>query len=95
MSKDLEPYENVTRVFWVKIELKESPRDGRRVIGEIKDVISGEKSAIKGLFDIIYFIIPYIRKMGIRITWFWRIMSWYKSKRKDRSNSQYASEEKI
>ena len=95
MSNDQKPYENITRVFWIKIELKEKPQNGRQVLGDIKDVISGEIKPIVGLFDIIEFIIPYIEKMGVQINWFWRIMSWYKSKSQDHSNLHSASKEKL
>jgi len=46
MANDLEPYENITRVFWIKIELKENQRAGRQTLGDIKDVMSGEKQPI-------------------------------------------------
>ena len=82
MSNNLEPYENITRVFWIKIEFKDSQRRGRQVLGDIKDVMSGVKSPIWDLLDIIDFIIPYIEKMGIRISWFWRFTIWMKRNRK-------------
>ncbi len=82
MANDLEPYENITRVFWIKIELKDNQLKGRQDLGDIKDVMSGEKSRIKELLDIIDFIIPYIEKMGIRISWFWRLTIWMKRNRK-------------
>ena len=72
MANDLTPYENITRVFWIKIELKEGQKKGRQSLGEVKDVMSGAKQAIHELPDIIYFIIPYLETMGIRINWFWR-----------------------
>jgi hypothetical protein len=80
MSNDQKPYEIVSRVFWIKIELKEYKHIDKQVLGEIRDVISGEKSPIWNLFDIIVFIIPYTRKMGIRINWFWRVMTWVRAK---------------
>ena len=85
MTNDLEPYENITHVFWIKIELRENPRNGNRIHGEIRDAISGEKNSIEDLIDIIGFIVPYLQKMNIHINWFWRIMNWYKSKCKVRS----------
>ena|SRR5215211_5071010 len=85
MTNDLEPYENITRVFWIKIELKENPRAGRRNLGEIKDVISGAKLPIHALCDIIYFIIPYLEQMGIKISWYWRFGSWLERKRRNHS----------
>ncbi|HLA88784.1 MAG TPA: hypothetical protein VJL10_12230 [Anaerolineales bacterium] len=82
MANDLEPYENITRVFWIKIELKENQRAGRQTLGDIKDVMSGEKQPIYDLHDIIHFIIPYLENMGIKIHWFWRLVSWLKRKRR-------------
>lgn len=82
MANDLNPYENITRVFWIKIELQENHRSGRQALGEIKDVMSGTKSPIRNLLDIIEFMIPYMQQMGIRVSWFplWRFTIWMKSK---------------
>ena len=82
MSTDQEPYEHVTRVFWIKIELKENTQNGKQVFGEIRDVIDGKKSPIDDLFDIINFIIPYMEEMSIPISWFWRLVNWLKEIRK-------------
>ena len=82
MANDLQPYENITRVFWIKIELKENQRTGRQALGDIKDVMSSQKQAIYGLCDISYFIIPYLETMGIRISWWWRFASWFTRKRR-------------
>jgi hypothetical protein len=82
MAHDLEPYENITRVFWIKIELKENQLKGKQVIGDIKDVISGERSRIVDLYDIITFIIPYMKRMGFHINWFWQLMSWLRTIRR-------------
>jgi hypothetical protein len=85
MSNDLEPYENITRVFWIKIEIKDRLRVGRQNLGEIKDVKSGTKQPIRKLSHIIYFLIPYLEQMGIRINWFWRLGNWLERKRKNPS----------
>ena len=82
MTNDLKPYENITRVFWIKIELKEIQRSGRQALGDIKDVMSGEKQPIYELHDIIHFIIPYLENMGIKIHWFWRLGIWSIRKRR-------------
>lgn len=94
MSNDQEPYENVTRVFWVKIELKENQHTSRQTLGEIRDIISGEKSSIKDLFDIIDFIIPYMKKMGIQINWFWRFTAFIDLLFNQRKNFQDKSNNK-
>ena len=80
MANDLKPFENVSRVFWIKIELKEKSRKGRQVFGEIREVISGDKSLIKDFFDIIDFIIPYARGIGIQINWSWQFANWINGK---------------
>lgn len=82
MANDLKPYENITRVFWIRIELKENQRTGRQALGDIKDVMSGEKKLICELNDIIYFIIPYLQNMGAEIHWSWRFRSWIERKRR-------------
>jgi hypothetical protein len=68
MSNDLEPYENITRVFWIKIELKDRQRAGSQNLGEIKDVKTGTKQPIRKLSHIIYFLIPYLEHMDIKIS---------------------------
>lgn len=78
MANDLEPYENITRVFWIKIELKNNHGKDRQDLGDIRDVISGTKRPIKNLLDIITFIGPYMQQMGIRVGWFWQIIIWIK-----------------
>ena len=70
MSYDLEPYENVTRVFWIKIELRENQQDGNQISGEVRDVLSGRRCAINNLVDISKFILPYLFEMGVHINWF-------------------------
>ena len=80
MANDLTPYENITRVFWIKIELRERQKKGRQALGEIKDVMSGEKQLIYSLYDIIHFITPCMQQMGIKISWLWRLTIWVKRK---------------
>lgn len=86
MANDLEPYENITRVFWIKIELKEDQRTGRQNIGEIRDVKSGAKQPIYKLRHIVYFLIPYLEKMGIKTSLFWRL-----GRRLERTRSKHPS----
>ena len=78
MANDQEPYENITRIFWIKIELKDNQQKGRQAFGEIRDVRSGKKRSIKDLLDIIDFIVPYLQPMGIKIDWFWQLTIWMK-----------------
>ena len=91
MANDLKPYENITRVFWIKIELKENQKIGRQVLGDIKDVMSGQKQVIHGLCDISYFIIPYLENMGIRISWWWRFGNWFTRNRRKNNISLSSS----
>lgn len=81
MAHDLKPYENITRVFWIRIELKEDQGPGGQSLGDIKDVISGDKQAIYKLWDIICFMVPYLENMGIKTPWFWRFGTCSKRKR--------------
>lgn len=78
MGNDLKPYENIMRVFWIKIELNDNHGKDMQHFGDIKDVMSGKKSPIYDLLDIIIFIVPYMRQMGIRIGWFWELTTWMK-----------------
>jgi len=80
MANDLKPYESITRVFWIKIELKDNHENESPYLGDIRDVISGVRSPISNLLDIIDFIIPYMQQMGIRINWFWRLTIWLKKR---------------
>ena len=91
MAHDLKPYENITRVFWIRIELKEDQRPGKQSLGDIKDVLSGEKQAIYRLFDIIWFIMPYLENMGIKTPWFWRLGFCSKRKRSKNNNGPSSS----
>ena len=83
MPNDLEPYENVTRVFWIKIELRENSHCDNQIHGEIKDAISGRKGSIEDLVDIISFIVPYLQRMNIQTNWYWRLMSRIKNRRQN------------
>jgi hypothetical protein len=82
MAHDLKPYENITRVFWIKIELKGDQEAGEQALGDIKDVMSGEKQLIYQLPDIIDFMIPYLESMGIRLPRFWWLGILAKRKRR-------------
>ena len=76
MANDLEPYENITRVFWIKIELTENQKSDRQPLGDIRDVMSGEKQPIFKLQDIIYFMIPYLETIGAKPSLSWKIANW-------------------
>ena len=94
MANDLKPYENITRVFWIKIELKENQKSGRQALGDIKDVMGGERQLIYELQDIICFMIPYLKSIGIRIHWSWQLACWLKHKRSRNSFSLSAANTK-
>lgn len=78
MGNDLKPYENITRVFWIRIELKDK-RKSRQDFGDIRDVMSGTQCAIEDPIDIIVFIAPYLQQMGIKISSLWRCTLWIKN----------------
>ena len=83
MSNEPQTYENNTRVFMVKIWVEERT-DGKiktKWRGQIAHIPSNERRYFSDLFDIILFVLPYLRKMGIRIGFFWQFIDWYKSKR--------------
>lgn len=82
MATDSKPYENISRVFWLKIEVKDNQQRGRENLGDIRDIMTGVKSPIKDLLDIIDFIVPYLQQMGIRVGWFWRLSIWIKRRSK-------------
>jgi hypothetical protein len=86
MSNELETYEANTRVFLVKIWVEERT-DGKMKTkwrGHIVHIPSNERRYFSDLFDIILFVLPYLGKMGIRISLFWQIINWSRSKRKNR-----------
>lgn len=83
MSSDLESYETNTRVFMIKIWVEERA-DGKintKWRGHIAHIPSNERRYFSDLFEIILFVLPYLRKMGIRTSFFWQIIAWHKSKR--------------
>lgn len=83
MSNELETYETNTRIFIVKIWVEERA-DGKiktKWRGHIAHIPSNERRYFSNLFVIILFILPYLKKLGIRINFFWQIIDWYKSKR--------------
>lgn len=82
MSNELESYETNTCVFVVKIWVEDSA-DGKIKTnwrGHIAHIPSNERRYFSDLFDIILFVLPYLRKMGIRISLFWQVINWYRSK---------------
>lgn len=87
MSNQLETYETNTRVFIVKIWVEERA-DGKiktKWRGHIVQIPSNERNYFSDLFEIILFILPYLKKMGIRISLFWRIIHWFKSKSRNQN----------
>lgn len=84
--------ETKTQVFVIRVLLDENNKGWRGYITLPPDF---EKYNFSKLLEIILFIIPYLKEMGIRVSWFWQIMSWFKSKNQDKANPQYASKEKI
>lgn len=88
MSDELEVYENNTLVFRVKIWVEESTVGTTKAKwrGYITHIPDNKTRYFSDALGIIQFVLPYLKKLGVQIGWFWRFMSWYKSKCKDRSN---------
>jgi len=97
MPDELEAYESNTLAFRVKIWVEERA-DGKTKAkwrGYIVHVPTEEKEHyFSDFFEIDLYILSYLIKIGIRSSWFWQIVSWYKSKRNRKSNSLHAGKEK-
>ena len=72
------PMRPIKRAFWIEFWLEKNQGKSRQDIGIIKEVVEKKEQRIYGFFDIIYFIIPYIENMDIKINWYWRSLSWMK-----------------
>lgn len=82
MSFESDSYESNTHVLMVKIWLEESQTEGKaKWRGHVTDLTSGERRYVEDLFDIIHIIIPYLVRMGVKISRFWQLESWLKRKR--------------
>jgi hypothetical protein len=77
MSND---QETKTQAFVIRVLLDENNKGWRGYIIAPPDF---EKYNFSNLFGIILFIVPYLKKMGVRVSWFWRMISWYKSLKSD------------
>lgn len=69
----MDQYESTTHPFILKIWLEESAKEAGRATwrGHITHVPSGKQRYLKDLDDITGFIIPYLKKMGVKLG-FWR-----------------------
>jgi hypothetical protein len=49
--------------------------------GRITHVPGTEKRHVKSFDEIVEFIVPYLREMGVRLNWRWRLRQWLRSRR--------------
>lgn len=83
-----------TNSFIVKIWLEETAEEAGQVIwrGRVTHVSSGERRYVKGLDDIVAFIVPYLEEMGVRFGTRSQVKRWLKQwklwrrKKRDISN---------
>jgi hypothetical protein len=75
----MDEVEPVTHSFVVKIWLEETAADDGQAIwrGQITHVGSGVRRYVKDLEEIIAFIVPYLRSMGVRISRPRRFRWWF------------------
>lgn len=75
----MDPIEFNTHSFVVKIWREEPADDHRegRWRGHITHVPSGKRRYLKGLSEILAFIVPYLVSMGVRLDAYWRLRSWF------------------
>jgi hypothetical protein len=68
------------QVFTIRIKLLENAKAKWQgyIIAPPDD---NKKRYFSDLFKLDLYIIPHLKKMGIQVSWFWQIMSWYKSKK--------------
>lgn len=89
MLDDQEPIEKTTHRFTVEIWLEEATKWR----GQIRHALNGEKRSISDLADIIQFILPYLQKMGVRISWTWRSIAWLRKTRRRKVAADLADED--
>ena len=71
----MESLEATNHPFVVRIWLEESAEEARRATwrGHITHVPSGDKRYLQDLNDIIDFVMPYLREMGVEDPILWRL----------------------
>ena len=69
--------------FIIKTWLEENVEETGRAIwrGHITHVPSGERRYLTNLSEMIAFILPYLRQMGVRFTLRWRVQQWIEGAR--------------
>lgn len=76
-------HETNIQSFIVKLWLEEAPREGKSATwrGLITHVPSGASRSVQTLEGIGLFILPYLRHMGVRTSWRWRLLRRLEHKR--------------
>jgi hypothetical protein len=74
----MEPAKIDTHSFIVKVWLEESAAEGGRVRwrGHITHVPDSERRYVENLSGISSFVAGYLKRMGVRLGWRWRMMLW-------------------
>jgi hypothetical protein len=76
-------YDPHTHSFITKIWLEESADEARRAVwrGTITHVPSGTRRYLCHLDDIAAFVVPYLERMGVKPTLFWRLRQWLRRRK--------------
>jgi hypothetical protein len=76
--------ESDTHAFIVKIWSEEAPQGGdeRQLRGHITDAYTKDRGAVHELADILAFIKPYLKSMGVKLCRRSRLMLWFSSARR-------------
>lgn len=79
-------FESHTNSFIIKIWLEESAgEEGAKWRGKITHVPSGEKAYFLKLSEICLFILPYLKAMGVRTPWRYKLRQWLRQKKQLRA----------
>jgi hypothetical protein len=71
-------YDPHTHSFVTKIWLEETEDEAGRAVwrGTITHVPSGARRYLRTLGDITAYIVPYLRGMGVRTSFWWQVREW-------------------
>jgi hypothetical protein len=74
------PFEQNTHVFVVRIWSEPREIEGAAPIwrGVIEHIPSGERRYVQNLDDMTDFMVPFLEKMGMKLTFCWQIRRWLK-----------------
>jgi hypothetical protein len=79
-NDNMDLFEVNTHPFIIKIWLEESAQEAGQATwrGHITHVPTGERRYLRRLDDILAFIIPYMKEMGVKLGLLWRVKRWLK-----------------